>query len=331
MLGKYVEYVRDPRNMLEVVERHAADVTWRQTCMLYVGDRHTLLQRARDLARAIMMRCDTSSSIAYHAPVVSAIYDIGRMTIDGRSMEEYREWVLRTLRCIREPIVFYLDKTLIGWRRLLLETRHDVGPICIIETSLQKIPMWKYHSIVSTILKDAHFEQLHPNDITNRLPAYVLIQYSKFGWLEDAQTRVIWNGRQKIVWMDAGFCRFFSSATYQIRTELPESGFSIEASDEIRHIYTITPDNYIGTNCCILRGGLWVIDLSVFAIIKNAVMNMWESQMLAKSRLDNEQIALALVYQKNPELFQLIKTNKDIGSSTSMFLHWFNILPHQEV
>jgi len=316
ILGKHVEYVADPAAVLEVVERRKADMEWRQAAMRHVAERHTFLQRARDLARALLMR---------GPPVVTALYDIGREAIDGRSMDEYRAWTLQTLQSIKDPVVLYLDARLAAtWEETLLEVRHSVGPICILKTALEETPMWCYKDKVAAILANPARPTLYPQDITNRLPAYTLIQYSKFGWLEDAASRVL---ADFVVWMDAGFCRFFVgegpfTLRHRLATVLGEK-MSIEVSDSAALLEKITPDNYIGTNHCLLRGGLWVVAKSVLLSIRSAVMDVWEGEMLAKSRLDNEQIALALVCKKESHRFDLVVPNPLLGAHRSMFFHWF--------
>jgi hypothetical protein len=316
ILGEHVEYVADPAAVLEVIERRKSDVGWRQAAMRHVAERHTFLQRARDLARALMMR---------RPPVVTAVFDIGRTAIDGRGMDQYRAWTIQTLSAIKDPIILYLDSRLAPtWEETLFEVRHSIGPIYIVKTAIKDIPMGKYKEKVREILTDSTFRTQNPQDITNRLPTYSLIQYSKFGWLEYAASRVF---ADAVVWMDVGFCRFFVGAgPFTLRDRLAAAlgeKISIEFAGDVALLEKITPDNYIGTNHCLLRGGLWVISKSVLPAIKHAVMNLWENEMLTKGRLDNEQIALALVYRSAPHLFDLINPNQLLGAHKSMFFHWF--------
>lgn len=320
LLGDHVEFVSEPAAVLEVARRRAGDVVWRQAAMRHVAERHTFLQRARDLARALMMRSAT--------PIVTAMYDIGRAVVDGRSLESYRTWMLQTLRAIQEPVVLYLESKLAdaGWRTDVLEARQEVGPLCVVTTTLEETPMWHDKDTVTAVLRAKAFPQRHPEDITNKLPAYTLIQYSKFGWLVDAAKRVLCC--KHVVWMDAGFSRFFTGdGRFQLRKKmlevLPSNQLSIETTGLISQIGMITPDNYIGTNECILRGGLWVVSKSLLPTLVMRIQRIWEDEMLAKSRIDNEQIALALLCKETPAAFDLVHTNQLLGSHRSMFFHWF--------
>ena len=317
LLGDHVEYVADPAAVLAVARRRAADVEWRQAAMRHVAERHTFLQRARDLARAIGMRSAT--------PVVTAMYDIGRAAVDGRSIESYRPWLLQTLRSIQEPIVLYLENRLAdaGWKKDVLEVRQDIGPVCVVTTTLEETPMWQFYDKVAAIIHRKAYQQLHPDDITNKLPAYVLIQYSKFGWLSDAAKRVLCD---HLVWMDAGFSRFFTATDcrFQVRKKMLDvNRISVETSELFSQIGMITPDNYIGTNVCILRGGLWVLSKSLLPTLVSRIQQIWLNEMLEKGRIDNEQIALALICKETPEFFDLIHTNQVLGSHRTMFFHWF--------
>lgn len=321
LLGDHVEYVTDPAAVLTVVSRRAADVEWRQAAMRHVAERHTFLQRARDLARALMMRSAT--------PVVTAMYDIGRAAVDGRSIETYKTWMLRTLRSIQEPMVLYLDNRLAdaGWEKEVLEARQEIGPICVMTTALEEIPMWSSYDSVASVLQAKAYKHLHPNDITNKHPAYSLIQYSKFEWLSNAAKRIPLCDH--LVWMDAGFSRFFTGdCRFQLRKKmlnvLPQNQISIEASALISQIGMITPENYIGSNLCILHGGLWVVSKSLLPTLLSRIQKIWLNEMLEKGRIDNEQIALALVCKDSPEFFDLVYTNQLLGSHRTMFFNWFS-------
>ena len=307
LLGEFVEYSEKPADVFEISERRKRDIEWRNRCMKHVAENHTFLHRVRDLARALQMK-------SYQTTCVSAMYDIGREKVDGRSIYQYKEWITKTLKTIQDPFVLYLDKSL-GWKEYLLQTRSSIGPIQIIETSLEDIPMWTYRSQVLEILKSESFKgiQKYKNDITNLIPEYCLIQYSKFGWLENALKRGTFNSEQ-FIWIDAGFSKFYNTdAIYECRLQ-SEGKFIIQADDRIRYIPNITYDNYIGTNECIFHGWLWVVSKDLVVIVKEFIIKLWEEEMLKKGRIDNEQIALALIYKTNNDIFNVIMSEGDTPS-----------------
>ena len=307
LLGEYVEYIETPADVFKTVEKRKNDVDWRLKCMNYIAENHTFLQRVRDLARAIKMK-------SYNTTCVSGMYDIGREKIDGRSIGQYKEWITKTIQTLQDPIVLYLDKSL-RWKEYLLLNRGAIGPIQIIETALEDIPMWNYRSKVSDILNDESFKRIqkYKNDITNLMPEYCLIQYSKFGWLEDASQRNIFNSKQ-YVWIDAGFSKFYNTDSIYRCILDSKNKFVIQADNSIRNIPMLTCDNYIGTNECILHGWLWILSKEIISVVKYNILKLWDEEMLAKGRIDNEQIALGLLYKNNSELFTLIMSNGEIPS-----------------
>jgi hypothetical protein len=275
--------------------------------MRHVAENHTFLQRARDLARILKMRSWTTT-------FVSGLYDIGREAIDGRSIRDYTKWAELTLKSIKDPFVFFLDKSL-RLKDTLLKMRSPVGPIQIIETSLNEIPMSKYYDQVKRILEHP-LPLKYPKDITNILPYYVLIQYSKFGWLEKTISANLFKTAQ-FSWIDAGFSRFYDTEKTYTSIKAETGQFYCKVNDKESIIAGLNPETYITTNECILQGGLWVMSPNSFPTVKNEVMRIWEVEMLSKGRIDNEQIALALTCKTNRSVFQLVP---------DMFAKFFSVI-----
>jgi hypothetical protein len=314
ILGEFVEYAETPAEVFEINERRKGDIDWRKDCMKYVAENHTFLQRARDLARALQMK-------SHETTIVTAMYDIGREKIDGRSINTYKAWLYKTLKTLIDPIVIYLDSSL-NWKSDILKVRGPVGSIEIIETKLCDIPMWKYRQYVERIQALESFKsiQKYKNDITNLLPEYTLIQYSKFGWLEDTQNRNTFNSSQYI-WIDGGFSRFYDTNSQYKCTRTSYNSFSIQADHTITRIPSLFYDNYIGSNECIFHGWLWVVSAKMITDVKGEVIRIWEKEMLEKNRLDNEQIAIGLAFKNKSELFNVIYSRN--GDPPSIFIDFF--------
>ena len=47
---------------------------------------------------------------------------------------------------------------------------------------------------------------------------------------------------------------------------------------------------------------------------------IWNNEMIAKNRIDNEQIILVLIYKENPDLFTTIQS---LGSLPALFSNYF--------
>jgi hypothetical protein len=296
ILGDYVEYAKTPSKVFDIVEKRKNDVEWRKSCMKYISENHTFLQRVRDLARVLRIKSETTC--------VSAIYDIGREKIDGRSIGDYKKYLFNTLSTIKVPFVLYMDSRL-DWEEDIYKLRSSIGPIQIIKRNLSEIPMWKYRDSVKNIMNSEKFKSSlkYPNDITNLLPEYVLIQYSKFSWLEDTFKTNPFSS-VNCIWIDAGLSRFYKSNTYTI-TSKPINKFLIQVDNTISRLPSLSYDNYIGTNERIFHGGLWNTDKESLIQVKSEVMRIWEDEMLGKGRYDNEQITLALAYKNISSSFGL--------------------------
>jgi len=119
---------------------------------------------------------------------------------------------------------------------------------------------------------------------------------------------------EQFIWIDAGFSKFYNTdAIYECRLQ-SEGKFIIQADDRIRYIPNITYDNYIGTNQCIFHGWLWVVSKDLVVIVKDFIIKLWEEEMLKRGRIDNEQIALALIYKNNNDIFNVIMSEGDTPS-----------------
>jgi hypothetical protein len=157
--------------------------------------------------------------------------------------------------------------------------------------------MWKYRDTIANILVDPTFKATlrHPRDITNLLPEYCTVQYSKFGWLESAIARNPF-GTSHFAWLDAGSSRFYNiNRTYTSRSDLDDT-FFIEVNSSRNRLGTFHHDSYIGTCECILHGTMWVMTPRAFTVVRDEVIRIFHNEMIAKRRIDNEQIALVLAY-----------------------------------
>lgn len=248
----------------------------------------------------------------YSCVAVTAMFDIGRNKVDGRDIHFYYKTFMETIK-IELPIVIYLDSKL-NWVDEVLEIRKNIGPTKIIVQDLEEIPFWKYRENVINILNSDFKSKIkYPNDITYVLPEYSLIQYSKFGWIDDA---INYFNSKSYMWIDGGLSRFFTEIQKlrlnfninYINNIIYNKKCLIEAS-RLDILNNATNDTYIGTNEAVLKGGIFIIPTSIFKIIYNSIMNKWENEMLSKNRYDNEQISLALIYKEKPELFSIIISN----------------------
>jgi hypothetical protein len=143
-----------------------------------------------------------------------------------------------------------------------------------------------------------------------------MIQYNKFDFLE----RVIITNpfySSHFCWIDAGISRFIDCSKQYIARGVPSEKFSVQST--YSKVPVVTPDDYIGTNTCILKGGVWYTSPSAFAAVKAEVMRIWKEEMMAKGRIDNEQIALALAYQQIPTQFKVFVSPRQFDTLLSEY------------
>jgi hypothetical protein len=302
LLGDFVEYAATPAEVLPLVEKRKHDSEWRRACMKHVADNHTYLQRVRDLARAIQMQDETPLTC------VSAIYDIGREAVDGRSMNDYKSYLIKTLQSVTAPIVLFLDPTL-GWKNELYRSRSSIGPLQILEVPLSDTAMYSFKDRITEILSSSSHK--NPQDITNKIPGYCMIQYNKFDFLGRVIDSNHFKSRQ-FCWLDAGVSRFIDvSKKYRARPiSVVSNSFSVQST--YHQIPTFEPTTYIGSNMCILKGTLMSMTPDAFVNVKTEVMRIWNEEMMAKGRIDNEQISLALAYHKFPSVFRIFTSAKQV-------------------
>lgn len=173
----------------------------------------------------------------------------------------------------------------------------------------------KFRDRIAKIQQNRTGAVRHPNDITNKLPEYCVIQYSKFHFLDQAFAHNPFSTTH-MVWIDAGLSRFYD-ATNKYRLTRSTSLFAIQA-DFVPPL-DLHFDSYVESNMCILHGGLWVIGSK--QALHNTVASVEEIwvRMMQEGRLDNEQIALALSYINSPEYYELIV----VRGNRAIFEHFF--------
>jgi hypothetical protein len=129
--------------------------------------------------------------------VYTALYDIGRERIDGRSFELYKEWLKSTVKIFPGIYIFH-DGNLDDFKSL------DCNLITI---PLQELNIFKRLGQVSKILTE--FKPISSSDITFKTPLYSLVQFSKFELAKHLKSIVSFDS---LLWVDAGISRFINSS-----------------------------------------------------------------------------------------------------------------------
>jgi hypothetical protein len=144
------------------------------------------------------------------------------------------------------------------------------------------------------------------------MPEYNLIQYSKFGWLEEAIREDPFH-TPSFFWVDMGISRFFLDV--DIRNTYP--GPCIHTTDKFiiqqRHDLLHFPidDDFVWKSDNLLKG-------TMFGGTKEMILNVSKEleqvfvSMLEKGNVNNEQIGLAMVWKQHPEWFHLVEDYRGV-------------------
>jgi len=243
--------------------------------------------------------------------IVTAFFDIGREHRgDGRSVEEYKAWLKRTLQLNCNLYIVTEEK----FRDFFMEHRpaHYATSLKIID--FKDSYYHKYRDAMKTILDDPVYQSkiADPNRVECLLPEYNIIQYSKFHYLQMAIKENQFQS-SSFFWMDAGCSRFFmdvnvsvpypSPVIHEFLKQNPDK-FVIQKRHDLEY-YPID-DEFVWKSANLLSGGMFGGGKDMVLKIAELVETVFLEKMLAKKNVNNEQLALAMVWKEYPDYFTLV-------------------------
>ena len=242
--------------------------------------------------------------------IVTAFFDIERdKRGDGRTIDEYKEWMKTTLQLNCNLFIVTEPK----FHDFFLENRPKHYNTYIHVMEFKELHYYEYIDRMRTIMNLPEYKSriMHPNRIECNLPEYCIIQYSKFHCLQVAM-KIDKFQSEYFFWMDAGCSRFFldvditknypsKNAIEHIRS--CENQFIIQKRHDLEY-YNID-ENFVWKSDNLLSGGMFGGNKMIVTKIGQLVEEIFVQQMLQNNNVNNEQLALAIVWKKNPELFQL--------------------------
>ena len=244
--------------------------------------------------------------------LVTAFFDIGReLNGDGRKLSDYLEWIKKTLQ-LNCNLFIVTEKKFVDFMK---DNRPSNYNTYIKEDILENASYYKYLPKMKEILNSEYYKTriAYPNRVECKLPEYNVIQYSKFGWLADAIKENPFNS-DYFFWMDAGISRFFLDT--DINKKYP-SNTIINNSDNkfiIQQRYDLNNynmnENFIWSAENLMKGTMFGGYKNIVSKIGLLIEKVFEKEMLNNNNVNNEQLALALVYKNNPELFYLINDDR---------------------
>jgi hypothetical protein len=243
--------------------------------------------------------------------ITTALFDIKRNTSgDGRTMDQYLEWFDATL-AIDSNMTIYTEPMFLEF----VKSRRSEESTNIICSKLEDIPYYHLLPPIENILSNSTYRK-KINDssrIECNLPLYNIIQYSKFKWISKSIESDRW-GSNFYFWMDAGCSRFFnanSTINWPDEQKIEPGKLNIQGNINTRILYNdLDPNVYKWNNNCILVGTLFGGDPEIMNTIEYEIERILIDEMISEGMINNEQIALGMLYKRKPDLFSVyIDTN----------------------
>lgn len=253
--------------------------------------------------------------------LITTLIDIGRdKKGDGRTLETYLDWFKETLQINCDMYIFIEKK----FEDFVLKHRPKKYNTRIVITTLQESYYYKYYDRMKSILESDNFKNriAYPERVECKMPEYNIIQYSKFGWLNYAINENKFNS-EYFFWIDAGISRFFYGADvskpFKNDKLLNSAGkkFIVQKREDLER-YNID-DKFIWGADNLLKGGMFGGYKDTIRKLSKRVEKVFVTQMLDKGNVNNEQLAVALVWKDYKDMFYLIEGNRAIDLLEKFF------------
>ena len=245
--------------------------------------------------------------------VITALFDIKRCTYKNqklalKSIDDYLPWFKKTLQLNCPMVIFTEDKL----KEFVLENRPKDYKTEIIIQKLEEIPYYKYKDRINIIINSEEYKTKiqHPDRIECKSAEYSIIQYSKFDWLNIVSEKNPFSS-DFFFWMDAGCSRFFLEFDMKREFPGPKMNFFLKNNLSNRIFIQGRADlkdynidtNFIWKSENLLIGTLFGCHKDFCCLLSKKINSIFENEMLKNNNLNNEQLALALLWKSQPELF----------------------------
>jgi hypothetical protein len=238
--------------------------------------------------------------------ITTALFDIKRdIRGDGRSINQYLDWFDTTLS-LECNMTIYTEPKFLDF----IESRRSNESTKTICCDLENIPYYYLLNGIEKILGDSEYlnKIKDPNRIECKLPMYNIIQYSKFKWIKKS-IELDDKKSDFYFWMDAGCSRFFGNNpinNWPDSSKIERGKLNIQGNINTQNIYgDLEPNIYKWDNNCILVGTLFGGDPETMEIIEGEIEKILINEMIGEGMVNNEQIALGILYKRNPDLFSV--------------------------
>lgn len=247
-----------------------------------------------------------------NATVITALYDINRSSHgDGRTMQQYFDWLEKTLYLNTKFVIFIQDTLYEKLKELISKNKTIMERVIIKITTLDEIPYYIYKPEIDRILNSDEYQNIirDSSRIECKLSLYNIIQYSKLEWIRKIIEENPYNSSH-FFWMDAGCSRFFGDVN--ITKEWPVLNNSIinniiiQGRNDLKYYPYWNSLHLDSTN--LLCGTMFGGDKTNMIWLADMIKTIFE-ELLNKNIVNNEQIALAILWKQFPEKFNIYINN----------------------
>ena len=242
--------------------------------------------------------------------IVTAFFDINREKKgDGRTIEEYKDWLKLTLKLNCNMYIVTEPK----FKEFFEEFRTRSNTVLKI-INLRDLKYYVYYNDIKDIIESQSYRSKikDPNRVECVLPEYNIIQYSKFHCLEMAILDNIFNS-EYFLWVDAGISRFFldvdTSILYPLAVnflERTKDTLIIQKRFDID--CRLIDYNFIWGSDNLLKGTMFGGTPYIINKLSGLIDVVFKNMILNKT-MNNEQLALSIIWKNNKELFTLVDDN----------------------
>lgn len=236
--------------------------------------------------------------VHHNVTIVTAYYNLHR---PDRSEYDYLKFMAITLR-LQYPMIIFCRKEHISF---VQQNRKEHMYTTLITNEM--FPLEGTSVTMSSILLSKTYNR---KQIEFSLPTYIPLQFSKFIWLKEAMKANPYHS-DYFYWIDAGLGRFFTEMSYivQISPKLQLFNFLYPGKvtmqylrDPTKPIQNVT----IGSTNGIFAGGVFGGWHETLFRLSNMALEFYNNSLLRNHEIDNEQVALAILYHQHPSMFYLI-------------------------
>lgn len=252
---------------------------------------------------------ENESNKSHNITAVTAFFDFNR---PSRPASWYLVRLEKTL-ALPLPFVIYTQPQHIP--TILLMKRPKGYPTKIVSTRFSDLPYYQNLSRIKEIQRNkTYLSRIEASDrIEVHEPLYPIIQFSKYHLVLQTSEINPFNSKSYI-WIDAGASRFFN--TFDLSKLWNDFRFGdrliVKSFSELFHIAERKKDqesleemiNYGHHNY--IAGTMFAGNLNAFRLMAQKINDIWLT-WLEHGIVNNEQIAMVLLWTREPELFAPIK------------------------